>query len=423
MAKTLSIAQAMHSASAAYEAGDMAKAEQLCRAIIAAKPNHFDANHLLAIVLSRTDRPEEALASCERALAVGPGNAILFNNHGNILHALERDEDALASYDRALALDPGNSETLLNRAVCLRALTRYEEALAICDQVIAAKPADASAHYNRGNVLKDLQRFDEALASYDRAIASKPGYTDAFNNRGNVLLELRRPEDALANFERWLALAPDGADAYLGRGNALLALGRTEDAVAAYGRAVALSSQPALAHWNRAVARLTLGDFAQGWAEYEWRWKSVTKADYRDLARPLWLGKEDLRGKTILLHGEQGLGDTIQFCRYARLVAERGARVLLEVPRSLVSTLKGIAGPAQILAKGDPLPEFDFQCPLMSLPLAFATRLASIPADLPYLSQPPARIGALARIISSRRGLRVGLVWAGNPRYTRDRDR
>src|SRR5579864_9515186 len=177
----LSIPQTMRNAAAAYAAGDLAKTESLCRAIIAAKPRHFDAHHLLAIVQSQTGRAEDALNGYDRALALGGGNAMLFSNRGNILLKLKRDEEALASYEQSLALDPGNPKTLLNHAAALRALGRCEEALALCDRVIGIRPQDADAHYNRGNILMRLRRLGDAQASFRQALALAPRHQDAFS--------------------------------------------------------------------------------------------------------------------------------------------------------------------------------------------------------------------------------------------------
>jgi predicted TPR repeat methyltransferase len=253
------------------------------------------------------------------------------------------------------------------------------------------------------------------LESYDRAIALRPDYAEAFTNRGIVLAELDRPEEALQSYERAVAIAPDYAEAFYNRGNALRDLCRIEDAAESYERAIALVPEHAAAHWNLADCRLLLGDFARGWQEYEWRWKSALSDDgWRDFQQPLWLGVQPLDGRTILLRQGLGIGDTLLFCRYAKKAAARGARVVLEVQPSLLPLLAALEGVAQVVARGAAVPAFDYHCPLMSLPLAFKTDLATIPAAVPYIRSEPSRVAAWRVKLGDAKKPRVGLVWSGS---------
>ncbi len=339
----------------AFRAGQLAETEQLCRQIVAVKPDHFDAAHVLAVAQA----------------------------------AQGKLDLALASYDRALALRPDSFEALSNRGTCLERLGRFEEALASYERALSLRPDFVDALYNRGNVLRALGRHTEALASYDRALALRPAHADALNNRGQVLRELMRYDDALKSYDAAVAVAP----------------------------------QHVMAHCNAAALRLLMGDFRRGWADYEWRWKkaSVVRFD-RHFPQPLWRG-EAIASKTILIHSEQGLGDTIQFCRYVPQVAARGARVIFEVEPPLLGLMSAFSGVAQAVAKGSALPAFDVHCPLLSLPLAFGTTLATIPAETAYLRAPALQsIQWHARLAEKRRPL-VGMVWAGNPRHERDSER
>jgi Tfp pilus assembly protein PilF len=298
--------------------------------------------------------------------------------------------DALASYDRALALRPDHAETLSNRGNALKDLKRFAEALASYDGALAIRPDYAEAHYNRGITLKELKRLPEALASYDRAVAIRPDYAEAFNNRGDILNELRRFEEAFASYQKAQEIAPDYADA----------------------------------HWNEAVLRLLTGDLAAGWAKYEWRWKKPAVASRRrDFPQPQWDGVQSIADKTILLHAEQGHGDAIQFCRYVPQVAARGARVILRVAASLRKLMTSLAGVAQLVAVGEPLPAFDIHCPLLSLPHAFGTKLETIPAATPYLRAPADAVPACELRLGATRRPRIGVAWAGSRTHQNDRNR
>jgi len=239
-----------------------------------------------------------------------------------------------------------------------------------------------------------------------------------------VLRSLGRLPEAIAAAEAVLAVEPGNIAALNNRGSALRALGRVAAALASYDRAVARDPQRAQSHFNRAVCRLTAGDFARGWPEYEWRWQLAGFEKDSPLPRlALWLGEEEIAGRTILLHAEQGQGDTIQFCRYAPLVAERGAVVVLAAQPLLKSLLASLPGVRHVLGPDDTGPPPDFRCPLMSLPGIFGTRLASIPASIPYLAPPAGRLQEWSRRLGAAKGPRIGIAWSGNPRNRHDRDR
>ena len=286
------------------------------------------------------------------------------------------------------------------------------------------RPDYAAALNNRGNTLKELKRFDEALASFDRALAVRPDYADALNNRGNTSKELKRFDEALASYDGALAVRPEHAEALNNRGNSLNEQKRFDEALASYDRALAVRPDYADAHWNESLVRLLTGDFARGWEKFEWRWKNESlNLSPRNFAQPLWLGENGIAGKTILLHSEQGLGDTIQFCRYAPLVAARGARVLLQVPESLQDLMASLAGVAQVIGSTSKLPDFDLHSPLLSLPLAFGTRLDTIPSATPYLSASSESVRSWNISLGLKYRPRIGLVWSGNPAHKNDHNR
>ncbi|MCK9915128.1 tetratricopeptide repeat protein [Microbacteriaceae bacterium K1510] len=389
---------------------------------LALQPNYATGHSNRGAVLSDLKRLPEALAAFERALALQPDHIEALYNHGHVLHGLGRFEEAIASYDRVIALRPAFVAAYINRASSLNELNRYDEALASCDRALAAQPNFVEAHANRGMALHALARYDEAMAAFDRALALAPDYATAWYNRGATLHALTRYEDAVASYDRAVAIKPDYAAAYSNRGASLYEMMRFTEALASYDRAVEANPSFPDAHWNEASLRLLMGDLTRGFAEYEWRWTYDRLAPAkRDYPQPLWRG-EDVSGRTLLLYSEQGFGDTLQFCRYAPLAAARGARVVLEVETQVQRLMQSLPG-VEVVPKGSPPPAFDFHCPLMSLPLAFATELATVPADVPYLSAPSEQAATWAARLPQDGRRKIGLCWSGNGAHLRDKDR
>jgi tetratricopeptide (TPR) repeat protein len=454
---TLTLPEAVRRAHREYNAGRYDEAERLCRAILRTSPDHFRALHLLGAIQSQTARHADAVATYDRVVELRPSHAEAHFNRGVSLQALKRYEEALASYDCALDLQPDYPEALTNRGVVLKELNRLNEALASYDRALALRPDHAEAHYNRGIALQQLKRYEEALAcfdrvlavrpkaitahnlrgialhqlnrfeqtieAFDRALAVQPNYAAALNNRANVLKKLRRFDEALESYNRAIAVRPSFAEAYNNRALLFKDIRRYGDALADYARAIHLMPNYADAHWNEALTRLRIGDYERGWQKYEWRWeRSDFIGQKRNYAQPLWRG-EDIQGKTILLHSEQGFGDTIQFCRYAPLVAARGARVILDVQKPLLRLMASVPGVSQLIPAGRSPPDFDVHCPLMSLPLAFGTRVETIPSKTPYLRVAPQLRKAWQERLAAKRRPLVGLVWSGNPAHKNDENR
>jgi Tfp pilus assembly protein PilF len=372
----------------AVQQGHFDKAERLCAAILEYRGDDFDALHLLGFIHLQRGRRTEAIGFLTKAVKADTGSVDAISNLGLALHGAGRFEEAIAYYRNALALAPRHAEILYNLGNAFLALDHVSDALAGYDEALANNPAHVGARVNRGNTLLRFNRPADALASYDQALAALPDHPQILTNRGHALRRLDRPHEALASFEAALKKSPDFPEA----------------------------------HFEAALAHLTLGDFKAGWKAYEWRWKTNAFADKRRTFRqPLWLGDAPLSGKTILLHAEQGFGDTLQFIRYAPLVAERGARVICEVQPELVS-LPAPLGGIEVVAKGNALPHFDLHCPLLSLPLAFGTELAAIPAKIPYLAAPSARV-ANWRDRLPPGNLRAGVVWSGSLAHKNDANR
>lgn len=397
-----------------HRRGDLAAAETLYRRVLMDAPGHADALHLLGVALAQRGQADAAITLIQAAIAAAPTDANMHANLGRACKAAGRTEDALAAFDQALALGSKDPGVHSDRGNVLLDLDRAALALDAFDRALALRADYAEAFGNRGNALRALNRHTEALDSLDRAIALKPDFADAHSNRGNVLQDLDRHADAVDSYDRALALQPDHLDALVNRGVALRALGRQAAALASYERALAVRPDHVTARTNRSLCLLQTGDFANGWVEHEWRLRmpafAPTAGRFRD---PPWRGSASLKGKTILLHAEQGFGDTLQFCRYVPLVAARGARVVLEVGRPLRRLLTTLDGAAQVISGDDPTPGCDVHCPLLSLPLAFGTTLNTIPPPAP-LRPDREQMAHWQQHLASLPGRRVGLVWEGS---------
>ena len=387
-------------------------------------PENWIAYNNRGISLQQLRQHAEAIASFDRALELHPGNAVAHNNRGISLLAIRKHGDALACFERALELLPDYAEAYGNRGLALQHAGRDEEALASFDRALELSPDSGTVHGNRGKSLLRIGRLDEAFASLDRALGANPDSAEVLNYRGLALQDVGRFQEALHCFDQALELQQAHPGALTNRGNVLRNLNRNAEALDSYDAALLRESSDASTHLNASLCRLLLGDFARGWEEFEWRWQT---AQYRDVkpnfVQPLWLGTDALQGTTILLHSEQGLGDTIQFCRYARLVAAQGAQVLLQVQPVLKPALIALEGVSQVLARGEPLPPFDCHCPLMSLPLAFNTDLGSIPARPRYLDCDAAQLARWAARCGDATRPRIGLAWSGNADFANDRNR
>ncbi len=330
-----------------------------------------------------------------------------------LLHQTGRPAAAVEEISQAIALKPGVASMHANRGLALGALGRFAEAETDHARATELDPAVAQAHYNHAGALRALGRLEDALACYDRALALRPDHADTLSDRGAVLETLGRLKAAVASYDQAIALAPGAAAAWFNRGNALKKLRRLTGAIASYQRAITLWPDLAMAHHNLGVCLLMAGRFGAGLPEYEWRKRAPEFEDSRSLPGPALSAGDDLEGRTLFIYPELVLGDVIQFCRYARLAVERGASVILAAPTSLHALLRTL-GPGIELAPRDAEPAgFDHHCALLSLPLAFGTRLQTIPAEVPYLRADPARVEAWRRKLGGE-GFRIGVCWQGS---------
>ena len=387
--------------------------ESFERALIV-KPDYAEALNNRGNVLYVFKRLEEALESYDRALTIKPDYAEALNNRGNALRDLKQPEKALESYDRALAIKPDYAGALNNRGIALSDLGRPDEALESYDRALAIMPDYAEALNNRGNVLCVFKRLEEALESYDRALTIKPDYAEALCNRGSALRDLKQPEKALGSYDRALAIKPNYAEALNNRGIALGDLRRHEEAFVSFNHALAIKPDYADAYFNKGAYKLLLGDFEEGWRLYEWRKRRKDQQVVpRVYSQPIWLGQEDIAGKTLFVYWEQGLGDSIFFCRYVKLAEAQGAKVILSTPDSLRRLLEHLTPTVQLIGSKTSPPHFDYHIPLPSMPLAFKTTEGTIPAHVPYLRAEPDRVVRWRDKIGND-GFKIGIAWQGS---------
>jgi len=373
-----------------------------------------------ATIRLKVGRAADALADLDQAGGEGTDALVL---RGIALGKLRRHADALACFDQVLLREPNSMQAILNRGTALSELGRHDEAVRAFDAAIALKPESAAAHRGRGAALVSLRRFSEALSSLERSVQLAPADAPALCDRGLALIELGRHDEALVSLDRALAIDANFAAALTNRGLALADTRQHTEALKYYRRAQSIDPEFPQAHWFEAEALLRCGDYPDGWRKYEWRRKqNGSGLEARDLAVGMWDGGELRPGTRILLHAEQGLGDTIQFARYVPEVARRGASVIFEVQgalKTLAQCLRGVS----VVGRGETLPPFDLHCPLLSLPLAFNTTLENIPATVPYLSAPPDRLDAWRDCFADFRIPKIGVAWSGNASFGRDHHR
>jgi tetratricopeptide (TPR) repeat protein len=415
----------------------------------------------LGMALQRKDRLDEAVRCYDRALQLNSGQAEIWLRMGEILKHRARLDDAIKCFDRALTVNPDQAEIWLRMGEMLQQEKRIEEALLSFDQALMLKSDYREAANASGLLYFEQKKFAEAAARFTRSVEIDPSQGGAYNfisrcqwrlmryedalengkkafelapdspeivkNVGLVLQKLGRDEEAMVWLDKALALRPDFPSALNDRSTSLLALRRVEEAFADIDRAIALDPECPDYHWNRALMRLLLGQFDEGWPAREWGRKCALVGFVdREFTKPRWFGDLPIAGKTILLHSDEGLGDTIQYSRYAAMVAALGARVILEVEALLHPLLTGMEGVSLCVPKseGEAPADFDLHCPLSGLPLAFKTRLETIPARPAYLPPlPQSRVKAWQERLGAHDALRVGLVWSGNPFHGNDRNR
>jgi tetratricopeptide (TPR) repeat protein len=408
------------------ELGRREEALRNYRLALVIRPKAPDLLSLCAAVLIDLQRPVEALTCVEEALSVSPDDVALLFQSCVALDQLHFYDELFKRTSRLLAQVPQHAAVWLARGNALHGLNRYAEAADAYREALVLDTRMVDALRNRAAALRMLGQNAQALDHYDRALAVCGADAELLYNRAVVLQQLGRYDEALTTYEAVIEAPTQTAQTRYTLAVALQQLGRHEEALQWYEAACALEPGHGAARRSEAYCRLLMGDFQRGWEQHETRWLTgETMVRRRHTDRPLWRGNEPVAGKTVLLHAEQGYGDTLQFCRYASLLADRGATVVLEVPAALKSVLRTLRGVQRIVSEGETVGAFDFQCPIMSLPLAFGTELGSVPSAIPYLHADSHKVREwAARLQAAAPGqLKVGLVWSGNPRHNNDENR
>jgi len=441
----------------ALQQGDTAEGIQLLEKCLSYDTNHVLALGNLAIGYTALNRFGEAVELCNRAIALNPNYAGAHVNRGNALKALRRFDEAVLSYEKAITLNSDNANNYFNLGSVLKELKRYREAAVSFQQVIALNPNDIEAHEHCAVILQELKEYNDSFSHYTHAIRLNKNNAENYYGRGLVNLELGKLEEARTDFEHAVRLNPNNADAHLNLGVAYHKLGRLDEALrenslaielnptfigaynnrgllfvdmrrfdeasADYDQAIVINPEANEAYWNKSILSLLKADFKQGWLLYESRWKTTLKDSKRIFIQPLWLGEQSIKGKTLLIYPEQGLGDFIQFCRYVPMIEALGAKVILETPRALTTLISTLNGRFTMVEQGKSLPDFDYHCPIMSLPLAFKTTVTDIPARIPYLHADEIKQKEWQKKLGAKTKLNVGLVWSGSTVHKNDHHR
>lgn len=405
-----------------HQAGDLHRAEEIYRRILRTDPRNGRVWFVLGNLCEADRRLDEAAACMRQALELTPREPMGYFHLGNVLLKQERFAESEASFRRCVELQPLHVEALVNLGFVLGEQDKLAEARACYERAKQIRPDYAEIHHNLGNLHREEGRLDDALACYQRALELRPDYAKAHINRGVAHVARGEIDAAVSALERGVALQPDFAEAHNSLGTVLSVQGKLDEAVARYERAITLKPDYPDAHWNRSLAWLLQGDFARGWADYEWRWRCKRTTPLPAYKQPRWDGSP-LEGRTILLFAEQGLGDTLQFIRYAPLIQAKGGRVVVQCQDGLVPLLSRCAGIDHVVGWTAAPPVFDVWTPLLSVPGILGTTLETIPARVPYLFPDPDLVAHWRRELAPVRGFRVGIAWQGSPRHAWDRHR
>ena len=376
----------------AFQAGNLDRADSILKKVLQLDSKSLPVLHIYGLIKAARKEYQEATEFLSKAVQLNPGDPSLHYNLAKSMADGGATQESLIYFDKALVLDPHYTDALMGY----------------------------------GEVLADLTNYPKALDAYDRVIDLRPDFAEAWSNKGSVLHSLKRYREALACFEKAILIDPISPQAYYNRGISEKEIKQLNDAVNSFSKAITLKENFYSAIWNKSLCELQLGRFNEGFIGYESRkdrGEIGNSIEIRAFNKPLWLGDTPIQGKKILLYGEQGLGDYIQFCRYVKLVAQLGAEVILEVPKPLQGFISTLGGYSQLVAKGDEIPEFDYHCSLLSLPLAFKTDLANIPASPSYLSTDPQKLKWWQEKLGEKKKIRIGLAWSSVSGFKGDAQR
>jgi len=404
-----------------HRAGRLNDAIALYRKAVASDPRNADITQMLALAQHQSGNDAEAIPLFNRALMLDPANVSALQNLLELYRRQGNWDKVLECARKLTNLRPADSEIRMLYAGALAQAGRLDEAAPAYQKLLESQPTNIQAQHSLAEIYRLQKKFSLAEPEFQKLVRLRPNDVQAWVGLADSLRWQYKMEPWLAASQRAVQIDPNSVDALHQLGWALLDLARPREALPLVERAIRLSPREPRLYWLRGFILLMLGEYPQGWNNYESRWE-VTGLNLKrpSLGRPQWRG-EDLRGKTVYLFPEQGLGDTLQFIRYAPLILERGAKdVFVATPPEIESLLARSMPGIKLLRPGDPLPEIDFQCPIMSLPLAFGTTLENVPAKVPYLTPDPVAVTKWKERLSQYPGLKVGLAWAGRPTNPND---
>ncbi len=403
--------------------GDSEAAIRLFQKAMKSDPTLAAAYNDLGGIFQRKGQMEKALLFYQKALSLQPEFTEAHYNFGNAYKELGRWSESVSHTQKAIELDPDLHEAYYILGIAFYELEKLDQAIEVWQKALRLKPGFAEVHFNLGIAYYHKGNLEEALALCRKAVELDSSLAEAHYNLGLVYYGKDLPDEAIRCWQKTVQINPKHKDAFNNMGAAFQDKHELDKAQKCFQKAIDNHPDFPNAHWNKSLCHLLAGSFLEGWSEYQWRFKINTIFLNRHFPQPLW-GGEDLTGKTILLYAEQGFGDTIQFIRYVPLVKKRGGQVLVECQEDLGSLLETMEGIDQLIPYGQPLPEFDVQCPLLSLPLAFQTELGDIPASIPYISLNSDLVKKWHEFTEVEKdNLKVGLIWAGRPTHKKDRKR
>jgi len=433
-----------------YQRGELTNAAKVYLDIIEGQPCNFNATYMLGVIACQMNEFDISIALTKKAIQINPKYAPAYSNLAFSLRKKERFQEALENYEKAIALNKDESDYYFQHAITLATIGANELAVASYQNAIILQPNFATAHnnmgvaldklgritdakdsfekaidarinfheayFNLGNILDKLEHSSEAILRYSQAIEINPQYVDAFINRANVLKKLNRFQESIADLISAVNINPSSYEAYINLGAVYVEIKELQEAISCYDEALKIKPNYAEAQWNKSLALLLNGNYIEGFKLYESRWSRETfTSPRRDFSKPIWFGGESLKGKILLVHAEQGFGDTIQFCRFVLLLERLAERIILEVPETLVGIMHTLQLGTEIVKQGDLIPQFDCHIPLMSLPLALRISLESFPMMTSYLRVPAVKRDYWIQKLGAKKCSRIGLVWSGNP--------
>lgn len=420
----MTIIEAIRLALQHYQSGNLKQAEYFCKIVLDEQPDNAEMLYFLGIISAKSEDYDLSIKYIERSLEFNKENAEAYLALGIVYQKKGLINEAINAFQKSDSIHPGNAFIYNNLGHAFREKGLVDEAVESYQKALQMNPSNAGLYNNLGSILHEKGQLDEAFKCYKKALKLNPEFAGIYSNLGNILQDKGQTDEAILFFRKALELNPYLVESYINLGNSLQSNGLIDEALACLQKAVQLCPESAYTHYNLSLIYLLTGNFREGWRQYEWR-KGIEDLQYlrTKFPQPIWDGS-DIVGKPLLILGEQGFGDVIQFIRYMPLVAKRKAELIVVCHKELSSLLKNMKDISQVLTYGEKLPYFDIYCHLLSLPYIFDTSIESIPADVPYISVDAAIIQKWRnRLQHDNSGLKIGLVWAGNPGYKQSRYR